>query len=297
MHLCFHPSSSSDALDCSFLAPHPLKAYHLSSTVKVQTSPSAATRRSVRGRPVWAIYLIALSRRSAQQVRLPSWLGQMMHVRPAPVAQPFQRVLQQGVEYVEIPLPRDFSRASRLTCIHIHSAILILPPGLTWTLEALRSCPITHLSFSKITVELRLWSAVLPLIASAAPGVTSVAFIDLPLLPEREIMEFLARLPGLLEVTISAPPADIDVSGFVLILSAETPPPHLPHLRTLRTVPTIARYLLSRPRSLPSLRDITLLLPPSSANTELRQLAQTLKSVIEPLTAHPRATARCSRWP
>ncbi|KAJ6454521.1 hypothetical protein C8R47DRAFT_1228590 [Mycena vitilis] len=118
--------------------------------------------------------------------------------------------------------------------------------------------------------ELRIWSAVLRLIASAASGLTSVAFIDLPLLPEREIMEFLARLPGLLELTISVPPADID---------------------TLRTVPTIARYLMSRPHSLPSLRDITLLLPLSSANTELRHLTQTLGSIIEPLLAHPRATA------
>ncbi|KAJ7624254.1 hypothetical protein DFH06DRAFT_1481597 [Mycena polygramma] len=218
-------------------------------------------------------------------VKRASWLGRMIswaktftgRQRPA-----FRRVSQQGVAYVAIALPRQLSRASHLTCIHIHSRALILPPGVSWTLGVLRNCPISQLTFSNFWVPSTIWETVLPLIASAAPGLTSVGFIELNLLPEHNIMDFLARLPGLVDVTISA-----SEESSKLFLPT-TPRPRLPHLTHLRTDPFIVCYLLSREGSLPALSSVTMLF---SSISRVEHIAKILITIIDMLAAHPRRPA------
>ncbi|KAJ7664664.1 hypothetical protein DFH06DRAFT_1470926 [Mycena polygramma] len=225
-----------------------------------------------------------------------SWLGRLIYGRrkapiaPGPRAPEFQRVSQQGLEYVEIALPRDFSRASRLTCMHIHSTMLMLPPCLSWTLEVLRSCPISQLSFSEVSLKLAVWKAVLALIATASPRVTSVSFINIEVTAECEIMAFLPRLPRLAELTISTVYASLRsipiLDGFFIGLSAMHPP-HLPSLTHLRTGPFFTYYLLARGHLLPSLRTVTLLLNSGFVHLDLADLVRNLAPITSAIDAHP----------
>ncbi|KAJ6517313.1 hypothetical protein C8R47DRAFT_1254802, partial [Mycena vitilis] len=233
---------------------------------------------------------------TAEHPRPVSWLGRLLYGRmkapatPGPRAPEFHRVSQQGLEYVEIALPRDFSRASRLTCMHIHSTMLMLPPCLRWTLEVLRSCPISQLSFSNVSLSLGNWKAVLALIAPACPRITSVSFINIQGSAECQIMAFLPQLPCLTELTISAVyvgSRSIPIlDGFFISLSA-LQPPHLPSLTHLRAGPFFTCYLLVRQDSLPSLRTVTLLLNSGFANLELAGVVNHLAPITHAINAHP----------
>ncbi|KAJ7624210.1 hypothetical protein DFH06DRAFT_754293 [Mycena polygramma] len=213
-----------------------------------------------------------------------SWLGRLISwVYPVTAQQPpeSQRVSQHGVERIELALPREFSRVSQLTCIHIHSTTLILPLGLKWTLGVLRSCPISQITFSKIAVESDVWGSVLPLIASAAPSLTSVGFVDLEILPAPEIMAFVAQLHRLEDLAIL--PSDRDelprlLEG-VLLLRSRTPPPHLPHLTHLRTDPAILCHLL-RGGSLPALKDVTVSFHPILGVGHIAQILTAISGVL-----------------
>ncbi|KAJ7624261.1 hypothetical protein DFH06DRAFT_1481600 [Mycena polygramma] len=201
----------------------------------------------------------------------------------------FQRASRQGVAYVAITL--RFSRASHLTCIHIHSITLILPPGLSWTLGVLRSCPISQLTFSKILMASDVWGTVLPLIASTGAPLTSVGFIDLDFLPDMEIMDFLPRLPALADITMSPSEESGDLydRGFDFSWNSTLPvPPHLPLLTHLRADPVSVRYLLSRDGSLPALNTVTILFRPLSS---LLYIVKMLTKIIDMLAAHPRRPA------
>ncbi|KAJ7624220.1 hypothetical protein DFH06DRAFT_1305128 [Mycena polygramma] len=216
--------------------------------------------------------------------QLTSWL-KTVAAREAPR---FLRVSQQGVPYVAIALPRKFSRASHLTCIHIHSTTLILPPGLSWMLGVLRSCPVSQLTFSKIRVESDTWATVLPLIASTGARLTSVGFIDLHL-PEPEIMDFLPRLPNLVDITMSPSERFSDLFMREIRLSfRRAPPPHLPRLTHLRADPVSVRYLLSREGSLPALNTVTIVFCPSSG---IEDIAEILSIFVSMLATYPRVPA------
>ncbi|KAJ7645197.1 hypothetical protein DFH06DRAFT_1333485 [Mycena polygramma] len=230
-------------------------------------TPTAPTAR----RASWLRRLISRPKNTFQDVTAPYTYG-----RPY-----FRRFIRQGDEHVEIPLKRDYAYASRLTSLHIHSTILILPPGLSWTLEVLRSCPISHLTFSKMVLTGSIWSTVLPLIASAVPPLTSVAFIDLVFLPESEIMCFLAHFTNIVELTVlsQSDPTIVD-----------TPSPHLPHLARIHAPAHIIRFLLSQD-ALPTLHAVTVVCLAAYVVPDLCGVVRMLSSVINAINAHPRTTA------
>ncbi|KAJ7617631.1 hypothetical protein DFH06DRAFT_1364271 [Mycena polygramma] len=222
-----------------------------------------------------------------------SWLGRLLHwPRRAISAQrppEFQRVSEQGLEYVEIALPRDCSRSSRLTCLHIHSTTLLLPPGLSWTLEVLRSCPISRLTFSEVTVDLNVWTTILPLtVASAAPSLTSVGFLDILIMPEHEILAFIPKLPNLVELDISTLHTPKGVGDGFYIAIRRPQLPYLPRLTHLRTTPNTMCFLLAREGLLPSLEKATMLVNSTFVHCPVASLAKLLITIIEELASHPR---------
>ncbi|KAJ7645181.1 hypothetical protein DFH06DRAFT_1136644 [Mycena polygramma] len=152
------------------------------------------------------------------------------------------------------------------------------PPGF----QLLRSCPISHLTFSKLVVAPDIWSTVLPLIASAALSLTSVTFLDLTSVTESVMIRFLAQLPALVELEIASSYINL---GSSLSLSG-APLPHLPHLARLRAPPILMGYLLSGEGALPALHTATVL---SDGGTELAGVAWMLGYVVHALDAHPRA--------
>ncbi|KAJ7624212.1 hypothetical protein DFH06DRAFT_1481573 [Mycena polygramma] len=216
--------------------------------------------------------------------RLISWVKTVAAQQPPK----FQRVSQQGVAYVAIALPHQFPRASHLTCIHIHSTTLILPPGLSWTLGVLRNCPISQLTFANILVGQDIWETVLPLIASAAPGLTSVRFSDLYHFPEPGVMPFLALLPRLVDLDISFPDNCLRLGlYFVRPGQRRPPPPYLPCLTHLRIEPSLLSYLFSHNHLIPALKTITVLFSPLIT---VECLAGTIPRILE-LTHCPSAPA------
>ncbi|KAJ6517403.1 hypothetical protein C8R47DRAFT_252877 [Mycena vitilis] len=192
--------------------------------------------------------------------RLVSWAKISTHWQHPPE---FRRVPQQGVACVAIAFPRQLSRASNLTCIHVHSATLILPPGLSWTLGVLRNSPISQLTFANILVTASIWETVLPLIASAAPDLTCVRFFDLFILPVPGVMDFVALLPRLVHLDISTPD-DCFLLGYSWLRPGQPyppPPPRLPCLTHLRIDSSMLSYLLCYNNSIRSLESLTVVYP------------------------------------
>ncbi|KAJ7216284.1 hypothetical protein B0H12DRAFT_1154174 [Mycena haematopus] len=114
----------------------------------------------------------------------------------------FHRSREQGRERALTSIPAKVSRSSTLTSLHIQSAILIMPPCLSWTLSALRHCPITSLSLYQISLEKEIWIAALPLIARAAPNLTDLSLSELDSISAVEILGFCSRFPRLAALNI-----------------------------------------------------------------------------------------------
>ncbi|KAJ7432150.1 hypothetical protein FB451DRAFT_1317386 [Mycena latifolia] len=174
----------------------------------------------------------------------------------------FHRVSGQGKERIEIPLPLNCSHASRLTTLHIQSAVLLLPPGLSWTLKALRTCPISSLTFSQVAIAPREWGAVLLPIASAAAHLTTVSFFAHDYIRSTDIMgtdivAFAGRVPGLTQLDILGPRAD---GGL-----ATTAIPDLPKLT----------------HCLPALHDLRICSPSAS----IEEIGQSLTTILRGLDA------------
>ncbi|KAJ7250195.1 hypothetical protein B0H12DRAFT_1121172 [Mycena haematopus] len=100
--------------------------------------------------------------------------------------------------------------SSNLSSLEIYSAILVLPPGLYWTLTALRTCPITSLTLGWRGEESIPWRTVLPLIASAASQLTSITLCEADVIfgytdssTEVGILDFISRFPQLRHIAIS----------------------------------------------------------------------------------------------
>ncbi|KAJ6595085.1 hypothetical protein DFH09DRAFT_1273185 [Mycena vulgaris] len=161
----------------------------------------------------------------------------------------FRRAPQQGEQRIELSLPLNCSSASRLTTLHIQSAILLLPPGLGWTLDALRTCPVSSMTFSKLVVSPPVWGAVLPLISSAAAKLTSVSFLAVDGITGVDIASFAASLPHLTHLRV-------DAGVSVIPRSVGLRPPHLTHLASLHATPDFIRWILSRKDSLSTLREL-----------------------------------------
>ncbi|KAJ6517394.1 hypothetical protein C8R47DRAFT_1312884 [Mycena vitilis] len=174
-------SNDPNALWVSFPKSHPLGMYPSTSTVDI--APSYVSVGSDEALRAWANgfgNLLNCMTSETQFTTLtvlhgsyfseayelsptinhPSWLSQVVcwvKTVPARRRPDFRRASQQGVAYVAI----EFPRVSHLNCLHVHSTTLILPPGLTLTLNVLRKLP-NLTTFSKILVGSDIWGTVLP---------------------------------------------------------------------------------------------------------------------------------------
>ncbi|KAJ6534815.1 hypothetical protein B0H19DRAFT_1271511 [Mycena capillaripes] len=96
----------------------------------------------------------------------------------AGVTEHFRRNPRQGHRRFKVTLPSSVHRSARLTSLEIYSPILLLPPGLQWTLTALRTCPVTSLTMERREAYSIPWSTVLPLIGSAGKCLSSLTLTD-----------------------------------------------------------------------------------------------------------------------
>ncbi|KAJ7610752.1 hypothetical protein DFH06DRAFT_1308621 [Mycena polygramma] len=172
----------------------------------------------------------------------------------------FHRIPSQGRTRIEMALPRPSYRSSQLTYLEIHSAILLLPPGLSWMLSALRNCPITSLTLTRPAEAAIPWNTVLPLLASAGSGLTSVVLQqgdDGSFFSQADVFDnFISRLPLLRHITLSP--------RTPLLLSAVDSPRTglvLHHLETLRAPPAFIQLLVPHADSLPKIQSIAVLWP------------------------------------
>ncbi|KAJ7657181.1 hypothetical protein DFH06DRAFT_1409328, partial [Mycena polygramma] len=197
----------------------------------------------------------------------------------------FHRVPSQGRTRIEMALPRSSYRSSQLTSLEIHSAILLLPPGLSWTLRALRNCPITSLTLSRPAEAAIPWSTVLPLLASAGCGLTSVVLQqgdDGSFFSQADVLDnFVSRLPLLRHITLSPRTP-------LLFSATEIPPPELAlrHLETLHAPPVFIELLMPHADSLPKIRSVAVLWPEIPIRPQIRVVLP-VSAAPHPLLLHP----------
>ncbi|KAJ6459666.1 hypothetical protein C8R45DRAFT_1030670 [Mycena sanguinolenta] len=216
--------------------------------------------------------------------RLLSAIPRLLH-RPTGRIQGFRRVPRQGDASVEMAIPPSLHNSSNLASLDIHSAILILPPGLHWTLAALRTCPITSLTLGHRMEESIAWGIVLPLFASAASQLTSLT-VDLisdygytDSFTEADILDFISRLPQLRHITISYKLSRVDS------LETECPLLDLPNLETLSAPPTVILHMLRHPSPFPNIQSICVLWPQPPVSPSICLLATALQPVLK--NPHP----------
>ncbi|KAJ7321000.1 hypothetical protein DFH08DRAFT_385174 [Mycena albidolilacea] len=179
-------------------------------------------------------------------MRLLSAISCVLRGRTSEIPPPtFSRVSRQGHAHIEMSLRPPLHHSYKLASLEIHSAILILPPGLSWTLAVLRTCPTISLTLGCHAEAAIPWSAVLPLIASAATHVTSLTLSDgdsdswrySDAVAEAEILDFISRLPRLRHLSISHHSQTDFVEGPLL---------NLPDLETLRAPAKLILHSLRR---------------------------------------------------
>ncbi|KAJ7717978.1 hypothetical protein B0H16DRAFT_1475809 [Mycena metata] len=115
-----------------------------------------------------------------------------------------QRVelLPQQPSRHQMSLPRSLGRSSKVHDLTIAGPILLLPPGLNWTLTALRYCPIETLSIHSVVDRAVVWHVVLPLTATAASNVASLHLSDVDFI-ERLLLH--CTIPKLSSLEIAFP--------------------------------------------------------------------------------------------
>ncbi|KAF7367718.1 hypothetical protein MSAN_00835600 [Mycena sanguinolenta] len=197
--------------------------------------------------------------------------------------QEFRRVPRQGDAYIEMGIPLSVYRSSNLTSLEIHSTILVLPPGLHWTLAALRTCPITSLTLGRRIEESGGWWTALPLIASAATQLTSLTLWESNLMShggytdsftEVSTLDFISRLPQLRHIIISHK-ASTDFS------ETDGPPLNLPNLETISAPPTIILHMLRPPSPLPKIQSICVMWPQPPVSRTISLLATALQPIFQ----------------
>lgn len=191
-------------------------------------------------------------------MRLLSAIPRVLRGRTSEILPPtFSRVSRKGHAHIEIALRPSLHHSYKLASLEIHSAILVLPPGLSWTLAVLRTCPIISLTLGCHADAAIPWSTVLPLIASAATHVTSLTLSDgdpaswrnSDPVAEADILDFISRLPHLRHLSISYQSRTEFVEGSLL---------NLPDLETLRAPAKFILHPLRR-SALPKIQSICVL--------------------------------------
>ncbi|KAJ6578193.1 hypothetical protein B0H19DRAFT_1122635 [Mycena capillaripes] len=194
--------------------------------------------------------------------------------------QVFRRAPHQGPMRIEMG---PCHRSSKLTSLEIQSAILMVPPGLRWTLTAFRNCPITSLTLGRGVEEPIIWRVVLPLIASAARRITSLTLVEAEFLSDGDILDFVARLPRLRHLTISSR------NQTELRQPERAPPIPLRSLEILRAPPRLIQPLLRHPSPVPKIKYIYLLWPEVYIAHNIDVFTSTLSTMLRTLDAHGRA--------
>ena len=121
----------------------------------------------------------------------------------------WERPVHEEKSTVQDVAPPTLSSSARsancLTSLAIHSATLLLPPFINWTLSLLmeHSC-LTSISFAYISFPKEIWATVLPYIADAVcHRVTELAFFrNCPHLHIFDLLYFISRFPKLRRLSI-----------------------------------------------------------------------------------------------
>ncbi|KAJ7061166.1 hypothetical protein C8F01DRAFT_1139064 [Mycena amicta] len=175
----------------------------------------------------------------------------------------FRRNSRFGRERVSIALHWSISAEAKISRLGIASAILIIPPGLRWTLSLFQRCCITSLTLDFAAgQDTKIWPIVLPLIADAASAnLTKLELQNITFQSDEPVLGFISRLPHLVELAIGCkyiPQLHIEAGSFTL-----------PHLHTLRAPPHYLTLLLRRGTLTTSLSSICILWPASFASETL----------------------------
>ncbi|KAJ7291797.1 hypothetical protein C8J57DRAFT_1458504 [Mycena rebaudengoi] len=177
--------------------------------------------------------------------------GRLLFSKVPPTRQEFRRDPRQGREWIVFPAPMG---SAYLTALHIQSAVLLVPPGLNWTLSVLRDCPITTLTISKVTwLAFEVWSTVLPLINSAAPNITSLAFLDVGDITKKDLVTFCTRFPCITHLELGDKLAYRSHD----VLSVRIP--QLRHLLSVKAPPEFLVHCLRSNGRFPKLQSVTIL--------------------------------------
>ncbi|KAJ7107166.1 hypothetical protein C8R43DRAFT_937331 [Mycena crocata] len=191
----------------------------------------------------------------------------------------FRRVARQGKTRAEVVLSPTVYNFSNLNSLTIRSAIMLLPPGLRWTLAALRNCPITSLTLYHDVVESAIWNAVLPLMASAVPGLKSLVLQRAELLSDSDCLEFLSELPQLRHLTISSTTTS-ELTHIGPLIGLE-----LQKLESLRAPPRYVQYFLRHPKCFPTIKSICIVWPFVYRTPDIGVFAAILTSTIHSFDA------------
>ncbi|KAF7332946.1 hypothetical protein MVEN_02400500 [Mycena venus] len=193
--------------------------------------------------------------------------------------QEFRRAPHQGPHRIEMG---SCPYSAKLTSLDIRSAIFVVPPGLHWTLTALRNCRIQSLTLGRGVEESIIWSTVLPLIASAGRCLTSLTLLQADFLSEEDILDFVGRLPLLRQLTISSRKQTWTrdaVSGSIPLRALES----------LRAPPKFIQHFLHHSSPLPKINSICILWPQFYITTSMNVLVTALSTMLRTLDAHGRS--------
>ncbi|KAJ7115439.1 hypothetical protein C8R44DRAFT_880738 [Mycena epipterygia] len=189
----------------------------------------------------------------------------------------FRRASKQGHSHVHMVLPSTSYRSSQLTSLNIQSAILIRPPGLQWTLAALRNCRTTSLILCFRVSEPIIWTMALPLIASVAPHLTTLVLLAAESLPDSDVLTFISRLPLLIHLTISS----TNTTG---IRYYRSPLIEFRTLESLRAPPNFIQHFQGHPACFPAIKSICISWPADYTST-VGSFAASTSSIVRALDA------------
>ncbi|KAK7007825.1 hypothetical protein R3P38DRAFT_3026313 [Favolaschia claudopus] len=184
---------------------------------------------------------------------IPRWMRRIFPARATSASNSkFRRSSTQGTITIRLPAVTQRIQLKSLT---IHSATLLLPPGLDWTLSALRQSRLTSLALSiplpRLGNDTLIWQHILPLVASAAPHLTSLSIKRVQGEDADIFLAFAARLAYLTTL-------DLDFHHWSRNFELSKLNRPMKRLTSLHTIPVVVEHLLAH-SALPSIRSISLI--------------------------------------
>ncbi|KAJ7498717.1 hypothetical protein FB451DRAFT_7458 [Mycena latifolia] len=161
-------------------------------------------------------------------------------------------LLQLGQPHAPMELNLEGCASSALVHFNIESSMLFLPPCFNWSLSALRHSPISCLEFIGILLPTRIWSVVLPPIASVVSALTELNLSNLYGISGMDILLFLAKLPRLKILTIGYTEYSRSIQSS---FPDSGPIPQLHELINLHAPSTFISHMLKK-KSMPSVESL-----------------------------------------